>query len=157
MVDGHLLSGHLGRAGHLGHISLDVDGPLDICRTPGSLEWAIGNCTIQERTQGRYETTHALVEAHLHGDSFASSVWLQSVKYLATGLVSLINVLDPEAILIGGGIATAAEALFEPLRQHLDEMEWMVGDHRVRLIQASLGEFAGAYGAAQLARQHAMS
>ncbi len=42
MVDGHLLHGHLGRAGHLGHVSLDPDGPLDIVSTPGSLEDAIG-------------------------------------------------------------------------------------------------------------------
>ena len=52
IVDGHVLRGHLGRAGHLGHLSLDPDGPLDICNTPGSLEDAIGDCTIVRRTAG---------------------------------------------------------------------------------------------------------
>lgn len=65
MVDGRLLHGHIGRAGHLGHISLDPEGVPDVTGTPGSLEVAIGNYTIQERTGGRFATTHELVAAHL--------------------------------------------------------------------------------------------
>src|SRR5881296_496459 len=49
MVDGHLLRGHTGKAGHLGHATVDMNGPPDICDMPGSLEMAIGNCTIRER------------------------------------------------------------------------------------------------------------
>ncbi|MBT5926342.1 MAG: ROK family protein [Verrucomicrobia bacterium] len=152
MVDGNLLKGHLGRAGHLGHVSLKIDGPPDICRTPGSLEWAIGNYSVKERSQGRFESTHDLVNACLQGDTFATNIWHQSVQYLATGITSLINVLDPEAIIIGGGIAESGEALFHPLQTALDDMEWIVQDHRVRIIKATLGEYAGAYGAAFSAR-----
>jgi glucokinase len=54
MVDGRLLRGHTGKAGHLGHICLDLGGAPDICGTPGSLEVQIGNCTIRERSGGRY-------------------------------------------------------------------------------------------------------
>ena len=57
MVDGRLLKGHLGRAGHLGHVSLDPGGPPDIVGTPGSLEDAVGNCTVGSRTGGRFEST----------------------------------------------------------------------------------------------------
>ena len=67
MVDGRLLLGHLGRAGHLGHICLDPNGPPAIPNLPGSLEDAIGNCTIKQRTEGRFATTHALVAAHQAG------------------------------------------------------------------------------------------
>src|ERR1051326_6071066 len=69
MVDGRLLRGHIGRAGHLGHSSLDPDGPPDCAGTPGSLEVAIGNCTIQDRSGGRFHTTHELIAAHLKGDA----------------------------------------------------------------------------------------
>jgi len=148
MVDGHLLKGHIGRAGHLGHISQDLDGPPDICRTPGSLEWNIGNCSIKERTGGRFTSTHELVQASIAGDSFAKEIWEQSVRYLAAGLTSFINIFDPEAIVIGGGIAESGNALFEPLQAALNEMEWLVQDHRVNILKASLGEYAGAYGAA---------
>jgi glucokinase len=148
MVDGHLLKGHIGRAGHLGHISQQVYGPPDICRTPGSLEWNIGNCTIKDRTNGRFTSTHDLVQASIEGDPFAKGVWERSVRYLAAGLTSFINILDPEAIVIGGGIAESGRTLFEPLQKALNEMEWHVQDHRVSILKASLGEYAGAYGAA---------
>ena len=148
MVDGNLLKGHLGRAGHLGHLSLKIDGPPDICRTPGSLEWAIGNYSVKERSQGRFESTHEMVKASLSGDTLATDIWHQSIRYLATGLTSLINVLDPEAIVVGGGIYESNEALFKHLKEALDEMEWIVQDHRVGILKASLGEYAGAFGAA---------
>lgn len=148
LVDGRLLRGAIGRAGHLGHISLDPDGPPDICGTPGSLEWAIGNATLRERSQGRFATTHDLIRAAEAGDPFARAVWLKSVRALAAGVASLINVLDPEVVVIGGGIARAGAALFKPLAAELERMEWRPGGHRVRVVPAELGEFAGAYGAA---------
>ena len=148
MVDGHLLKGYLGRAGHLGHLSLDVDGPPDICRTPGSLEWAIGNATIVERSQGRFHSTLALIQAFEAGDTLARQIWLRSIHCLAAGITSMINLLDPEAIILGGGIAAAGSSLFQPLQEKLNTMEWQVGSHRVRILPAQLGEYAGAMGAA---------
>lgn len=147
-VDGQILRGALGRAGHLGHICLDPDGEPDICRTPGSLELAVGNCTIEQRTQGQFKTTHALVEAVRAGDSKAQSYWDRTIHHLACGLTSFINVLDPEVIVIGGGIARAGELLFSPLRERVAAMEWMITDEHVAIRPAELGEWAGAYGAA---------
>src|SRR5258705_7213646 len=148
MVDGRLLRGHIGRAGHLGHSSLDPDGPPDCAGTPGSLEVAIGNCTIQERSGGRFHTTHELIAAHLKSDAEASEIWLKSVKALAAGICSFINVLDPEAVIVGGGIARAGAALFGPLQRFLERMEWRPDGHRARILPAQLGELAGAFGAA---------
>lgn len=153
IVDGRLLKGALGRAGHLGHISLDLDGPRDICRVPGSLEVMIGNCTIEQRTGGQFKTTHELVEAHQCGDAFASEAWLNSVRALGYAISSLINVLDPEAVIIGGGIARSGRVLFQPLEQFVRDTEWRVGPEPVKLLPAKLGEFAGAYGAAWNALQ----
>jgi glucokinase len=148
MVDGHLLRGAIGRAGHLGHLSLDPAGLPDICGTPGSLELAIGNATIHERSRGRFTTTHDLIRAHEAGDELAAEVWLNSVQSLAAAVASLINILDPEVVIIGGGIAGAGPTLFEPLAGYLDRMEWRPGGHRVRVVAAVMGEFAGAFGAA---------
>ncbi len=148
MVDGHLLRGQIGRAGHLGHTSLNIDGVPDICRAPGSLEWAVGNATIGERSGGRFATTHELITAARAGDAGANEIWLRSVKHLAAGVCSFINILDPEVVLIGGGVARAGEFLFEPLRRFLDEMEWRPGGHQAELRPATLGEYAGAFGAA---------
>jgi glucokinase len=71
------------------------------------------------------------------------------VRALACGIASLINILDPEAVIIGGGIAQAGEALFEPLRAELEQIEWRPAGHMVRLLPAQLGEWAGAIGAAR--------
>jgi glucokinase len=147
IADGRLLRGHLGRAGHFGHLSLDPSGEPDICGTPGSLEDAIGDCTVEKRSGGRFTRTKALVDAHLAGDEQASEIWLRSVRHLAAGIASLINALDPEVILLGGGIANAREALLEPLRSYLDVMEWRPADNRVEIRIVELGEWAGAIGA----------
>lgn len=148
MVDGRVLRGHLGRAGHVGHISLDPDGQPDICGTPGSLERAIGNCTVRERSGGRFSTTQDLIRAYRDNDTAASAVWLKSVRALAAGVVTLANVLDPAIVVIGGGIAEAGDALFTPLRDLVDGMEWKVPAGRLQIVPAVLGDKAGAYGAA---------
>ena len=148
IVDGKLLCGHIGRAGHHGHLSLDPFGPRDVCGAPGSLELAIGNCSILDRSRGKFQTTHALVNAHLEGDPFATNVWFTSLQHLAAGVCSLINILDPEAVIVGGGIARAGNALFQPLERFLEPLEWRPGGYHVKILPAQLGELAGAYGAA---------
>lgn len=153
MVDGRLLQGHLGRAGHVGHVSLDPNGKPDIVGTPGSLEDAIGDLSVSVRTAGRFATTRDLVSAAAAGDGPARAAWLRSVRALAAALASLINVLDPEVIVIGGGIAAAGEALFVPLREELDATEWRIGGSCVTLVPAQLGPRAGAFGAAYRALQ----
>ena len=146
--DGKLLTGAFGKGGHLGHACLDVDGTPDVCGMPGSLETVIGNYSIRERSDGRFASTHALVAAHLAGDADATRVWLKSVRALACAIGSLANILDPEAVIIGGGIARSGPALFEPLQGFLDEVEWRPGGGQIKLLPAALGDIAGAYGAA---------
>jgi glucokinase len=155
MCDGRVLTGNLGRAGHLGHIALQVPGDRDIVNTPGSLEDAIGNCTIEKRTDGRFSSTVDLVAAHLAGDADATRVWERSVMLLAAGIASVVNAVDPARVILGGGIAThAGEALFVPLRRWLDEFEWRPCGTGVEVIAAELGDEAGAIGAAAHAREH---
>jgi glucokinase len=93
------------------------------------------------------------VAAHLAGDAEASRVWLRSVQALGAGMASLINVLDPEVVIVGGGIARAGAALFEPLETFVRQYEWHAAGQRVKIVPARLGELAGAYGAAANALQ----
>lgn len=148
IVDGHLLRGAIGRAGHFGHISLDPNGRPDICGSPGSLEQAIGNATLPARSDGRFTSTHDLIDAVKAGDQAARDVWERSMRALGCGIASLVNVLDPEVVIVGGGIARAGETLFGPLREMLDAVEWRPGGHRVKVVAAKLGEYAGAIGSA---------
>ena len=154
MCDGRVLSGHVGRAGHLGHIALQVPGDKDIVNTPGSLEDAIGNCTISARTNGRFTSTAGLLDAHRQGDAHATQAWERSVMLLGAGLASIVNAVDPARIILGGGIAThAGETLLAPLRHWMDEFEWRPCGTGVEIVIAALGEEAGALGAAAHARE----
>jgi glucokinase len=149
ITGGRLLTGHLGRAAHLGHTCIDVDGPPGATGLPGSLEDAIGNRTVGARSGGRFASTADLVERHLSGDEHASRVWLRSVYVLACAIASTVNILDPEMVIVGGGIARADRALFDPLREYLDRVEWRPYGEPVRIVPAALGDLAGALGAAR--------
>ena len=148
LIEGRLIKGHIGRAGHLGHVSVNSDGSPDIVNIPGSLEQMIGNYNIAERSAGRFTSTRKLVEAHLQGDADATRVWLRSIFHLAAAIASFINAFDPEIVIVGGGIAQAGSALFQPLREYLDRFEWRPMGHQVPIVPATLGDKAGAIGAA---------
>lgn len=151
IIDGRILQGATGRAGHLGHITLDRAAPPDIVGMPGSLEDAIGNHNVAARSGGRFNSTSALLEAVSAGDSAASQCWQASVRDLSVGIASLINVFDPEVVVVGGGIAECGAMLLAPLQEHLDQVEWRPTGARVPVLAAQLGEFAGAIGAARFA------
>lgn len=155
-IDGQLQSGFLGRAGHFGHTCLNPDMPLDIKNSPGSIEMMIGECTIKERTNGRFDCSKDLVEAHLKGDEDASTIWLRSVYNLACAISSFINILDPEVVLLGGGVSKAGDALMEPLAKYMDKVEWRPEGHQVPIKFAKLGNKAGALGAARYAMLHSV-
>jgi glucokinase len=148
LVEGKLLRGRTGKAGHFAHTSLGPDGPQDDCGCPSSLELAIGNCSILERSNGRFTHTGEMMEAIENGDKEAEEIWIKSVKGLATAICSFSNILDPEAVIIGGGIAKAGDRLFVPLREYLDPLLWKTDDYEIKLLPAQLGDLAGAYGAA---------
>jgi glucokinase len=97
-------------------------------------------------------STVKLIEAYRSGSAEASAIWLRSVHALAAAIAGFINVLDPELIVLGGGIAEADDSLFDPLREALDQFEWRPGGKRVRVVKAALGHKAGATGAAYSAK-----
>ncbi|MCB0656379.1 MAG: ROK family protein [Saprospiraceae bacterium] len=151
MIHGKIHTGQIGRAGHLGHMSVNTDNRLDIVQTPGSLEDAIGECTIRQRSHGCYESTQRLVEAYGQGDPFATWVWLQSIQTLSRGIISLINILSPECIILGGGITKAGSALISPLHAFMDRYEWRPDGTRTPVVLAQMGNAAGSIGAALFA------
>jgi glucokinase len=153
LIDGKPYQGAFNKAGHLGHMVIDSDGEADCIGMPGSLEDAIGNCTILKRTAGKFSSTHDLLEEVRNGDSFAADVWLTSVKKLAIGLAALTNILSPEMIVLGGGITEAGKDLFEPLEKYMSNYEWRAGGNQTEIVKAQYGDLAGAVGAACFARE----
>ncbi len=152
MIDGKLIQGTLGRAGHIGHTSISDDSFLGIVDTPGSLESQFAESTLARRSKGRYTTTRGLVADYTRHDPFASWVWLCSIQALARGIVSLINILSPEVIILGGGIAKAGKHLMDPLEDFMDIYEWRPKGHKTPIEFAALSNYAGAIGAALFAQ-----
>jgi len=145
IAGGKLLKGHLGRAGHIGHISLDPAGVLDIVNTPGSLEDAFGDCTIASRSDRRYGSTRDLVTA-LSTDPLAKKIWDDSVRALAAGMVSIANVVDPKLFVLGGGImaaggcvAHASATTTRPLRVAADGCQTRPRPRHARRLRRRIG------------------
>lgn len=153
LIEGKPYQGAFSKAGHIGHMVIDSDGEPDIIGIPGSLEDAIGNCTIEKRTSGKYTATHQLLEDYRKGDRLASDVWLTSVRKLAIGLASLTNILSPEVIILGGGITEAGKDLFEPLEEFMGKYEWRAAGNKAEIVKAQFGDLAGAVGVACFARE----
>jgi glucokinase len=151
MVDGEIYQGYGQRAGHLGHMVVDSTDGQGITGTPGSLEDAVGNSTLEKRSDGKFKSTSDLVAAYKGGDALAARVWLESVRKLAAGISSLCNVLSPELVILGGGISMAGDALFKPLGEFMEKYEWRPGGLKTAIKKAQLNEFAGAIGAAAFA------
>jgi len=158
LINGQLYQGLDQMAGHLGHATVDSENPnLDVTNMPGSIEDAIGNLSIMQRSMGKFKTTFELVEAFKKGESFATWLWLSSVRKLAVSIASAINILSPEAVIIGGGISLAGHDLMKPLQDFLDLYEWRPGGKKTPVKLAQFSDLAGAIGAAGFARSKSMN
>jgi glucokinase len=152
LINGQLYQGLSQMAGHLGHTTVDADHPgIDVTNMPGSIEDAIGNLSISQRSLGKFNTTFELVEAYKRGETFAVWLWLSSVRKLAISIASAINVLAPEVVIIGGGISLAGDDLIKPLQDFLDLYEWRPGGKKTHVKLAQFSDLAGAMGAAGFA------
>lgn len=151
LIDGKPYQGSFNKAGHIGHTVVDGSDDCDVTGMPGSLETCIGNYTIGKRSNGKFTSTREVLKAAQSGDAFANEVWLTSVRKLAISLASASNLISPDTIIIGGGIAEANDALFEPLNKMFDEYEWQPGGIRPQIVKAIHGDLAGAIGAALFA------
>lgn len=152
-IDGHpyLAGGH---AGEIGHSIVDSAGPRCACGGHGCLE-AIASAAAITR---RYEQSsgvsvdgakEVLTRAQA-GDTIAIQIWSSAIETLALGLAQTVALLAPDAIVIGGGLAGAGEALFAPLTVELDRV--LTFHRRPELLPASIGQDAGLIGAALRAR-----
>ncbi len=150
ILNGQLFVGHHGAAGELGLITLNPDGPDCNSGNNGSLEQYLSIQAIRRETG---LDPAELAQKAIEGDQIACQFWQQYGRLLGAGLASLIYVLTPEAIILGGGISAAA-ALFLPSTQAEIERR-VLPQSRVgmQLLLAKLGNQAGTIGAAKLAIQ----
>jgi glucokinase len=150
ILDGKLFTGHQGAAGELGLITLNPDGPMCNSGNQGSLEQYVSVQAIRRRT-GK-EPAELGVMAR-EGNKFALEFWESYGRDLGTGLASLIYVLTPEAIVIGGGVSASAEFFFPAALAEIERRVLPSSRAGLQLLRAELGNQAGMVGAAKLAWQ----
>lgn len=150
ILNGNLFVGRTGAAGELGLITLNPDGPPCNSGNAGSLEQY---CSVRavRRTMGA--DPGKLAAQALMGDEEAIAYWQQYGRYLGAGLASLIYVLTPEAIILGGGISAGADLFLPTVWQEIEQRVLPSSREGLQILIAKLGNQAGVAGAARLAIQ----
>lgn len=148
ILDGKLFVGHQGAAGELGLITLNPDGPECNSGNRGSLEQYVSVPAIRRRTGLEPAELGALAKL---GNSSALTFWQIYGRDLGAGLASLIYVLTPEAIVIGGGVSASAEFFFPAVQAEIERRVLPSSRAGLQLLAAELGNQAGMVGAAKLA------
>jgi glucokinase len=152
LINGELYQGLQQMAGHFGHTCINPsDDELSIVGMPGSLEYALGNYSINRRSMGRYQTTQELVKAYEQNETFATWLWLDMIRKLALTIASFANSLSPEIIVLAGGITQAGNALMKPLNEFMSLYEQWPENKKTPIKLARFNDLSGAIGAAAFA------
>lgn len=162
IVDERLVHGGRFGAGEIGQMSIDYQGRVGHYGNHGALEDYIGNNEITNRAIAAYAeagiskspddcSPAALAEAAAHDDPVALAIWEETARMLATAIMNCCWLLNPEAIVIGGGVARAGGVLFQPFSAHLlSQLYGPFRDH-LEILPAAFGNEAGMIGAAAMA------
>jgi glucokinase len=168
VLDGKMLRGATDTAGEFGHVTIEVDGRLCGCGRRGCLEaYCSATATVKRfreaLVQGR---TSRLIDAGMSeedvtcrdifdaakGDALAAEIVDQTIRYLAIGCNIVVNVLDPDIIVLAGGMIAAGDFLLGPLEKYARGLFYPRPKEHTRLVFTQLGGDAGIIGAALCAR-----
>jgi len=156
IIQNKLYRGSSFAAGELGHLPVNIFGPKCNCGGIACLEAYIGNNRIMQKVEKEFGRKIALEELSRmanHGNKKAQKIWDDVGLYLGRALVAVVNLLNLEKIVIGGGIAEAGELIFKKVRKVVSEQAMPVQAKRVKILRAKLGSDAGMIGAAIFARE----
>ena len=163
ILDGKLWRGVDGSAAEIGHMCVDPFGGVACtCGSRGCLEVFASATAIVRMTreasprypdsvlQGRENQTAAMIfEAGQQGDELALEIFRRMGVYLGIGIANLINILNPEIIVIGGGVVNGWDLFEKHMHQQVEERAFPL--LRVKIVRAKCGDDAGLLGAARLA------
>ena len=154
ILNGELFVGRQGAAGELGLITLNSEGPECNSGNRGSLEQYCSVRAVRRETGLEPGKLAAKAKA---GDPAAIAFWRRYGRNLGAGLASLIYVLTPEAIILGGGISAAGELFLPTVQQEIENRVLLSSREGLQILTAKLGNEAGMVGAAKLALQQILN
>lgn len=168
VINGKLVRGASNAAGEIGHIKLKAkDGAICGCGDSGCLEaYASGPSIVamaQDYIKGGKSTKfrelagvdneitpYLVAKAAEEGDPVANRIFKIMGEYIGLGLTSVVNLLNPEKIIVGGGVAECGELLLDPIRKTIKERAMVIAGEAVEIVPAQLGNSAGVIGASML-------
>jgi glucokinase len=156
ILDGRLYRGSHGLSGELGHTIVLPDGPPCPCGKRGCVEAVASGPSIARAYARKVGIGPSDVSAEEvfrragEGDDLARGVLYNAIRLLGIGLANAINLLDPDVVVIGGGVSRAGEALFGPLRDAVRSVCAPSPPDAVRIVPAELGDAVGVLGAVAL-------
>ncbi len=166
LVNGTILRGASGAAGHLGHMTLDLHGGLCICGNRGCVETRFSSraiesdylahlhraapATLSPGESGEPPSTEAIFRAAAEGDESARCVIDRALEYLTGAVVSVLHIFDPEVLIIGGNIAEAGPQLLAPIRNEVAKRTRILLGRDVPIVFQGLVGYGGVAGAAGL-------
>jgi glucokinase len=171
ILNGKTYRGKDGLAGELGHVPISESGPTCSCGAVGCLESLCSGRAIGERgkklgwrpnvgttpagdsSAGSPQgvTAKAIVQAASQGDTAALRIVREAAGWLARGLLTVIRILNPDRIILGGGLTLAGQVLLGPLHQSLAELASPSIGYSTEIVVAELGTYSPLYGAAAMA------
>lgn len=162
ILNGQMYRGSGCAAGEIGQMSIHLDGKAGHYGNLGALEKYTGNKEIAEHAMQRYAEAHItktleectpkmIAEAAQAGDDIARQIWQEIADWLGTALSSIAWLLNPDAFVIGGGVAQAGDLIFAPLKNKVQSMLSTVVWERLQIVPAKYSNEAGIIGNAALA------
>jgi glucokinase len=154
VVDGDLFRGARGNGGELGHVTVDWHGRrCRGCGRRGCLEAYVSGTSIAERAQEAglpFHTSELVAAAARDGDPGARAIWDETVEALACGLVSIVNLFEPELVVLGGGVTRSGAQLIDPVREAVRTEAMRPGGEAVDVVASRFGDRVGVVGAAAI-------
>jgi len=174
ILNGDLYHGSSDVAGEIGHTTIDSTGRRCTCGNYGCLEAYASGPAIAERARealGGDEdsmlprmvggdlqkiTARTVYDASLRGDETAREVVRDTARFLGTGLANLLNIVNPDVVVLAGGVTEAGDALFEPLRAEVKRRAFRPAVEACRIVPGILGGSAGVVGAVATFKMQAL-
>ena len=169
ILDGSIYRGANFAAGEIGHMTINENGPLCVCGNKGCAERYAGNryileeatkrlrsgakSKVREKLDGKYTnlTLEMLTDAARKKDAFSNILWQEVGAHIGVVLADVVNLLNPQIIVLGGGVANAGKLLLDPIRKTVRERAFKVSRQNLKIVLSKFKNKAGIIGAATLA------
>ncbi len=165
VIDGQIYHGATFGAGEIGHITIDVNGPLCGCGNRGCIEAIASGPAIARNAKEKLAqnpdsllndypeiTAKEVADAANKGDQLANDVIETAGKYIGATLSGLINTLNPEIVVIGGGVSNMGDLILDPIRKEVETRSLKSFVENLKIVRAELGGEVGVMGAIALAQ-----